>query len=271
MRSFSYLSLLSIAIPSLFSPTQASPGHGKVRVSHVNRNVTPASNLKRDSTTGDFTYYVAGLGACGTTNTASDYIVALNSDVSKISPPSYLTPGSLRLILMQQWDGGSHCYEMVTLSYGGKTVTDECPTCAYGQLDLTYSLFAALSGGDPNQIGEMYGGTWSFADGSSSSTSTSSTSQYTPPSTTQTPTSTSTPPPSTTSSSSSSTQSTSSWTSTSSSSSSTTTTSSSSSSSSTSSSASASPTASAGPQVLAQLQLALIQLGEFTANAYMAN
>ncbi|KAJ3814512.1 hypothetical protein F5876DRAFT_72860 [Lentinula aff. lateritia] len=250
MRSFSYLSLLSIAIPSLFSPTQASPGHGKVRVSHVNRNVTPASNLKRDSTTGDFTYYVAGLGACGTTNTASDYIVALNSD---------------------QWDGGSHCYEMVTLSYGGKTVTDECPTCAYGQLDLTYSLFAALSGGDPNQIGEMYGGTWSFADGSSSSTSTSSTSQYTQPSTTQTPTSTSTPPPSTTSSSSSSTQSTSSWTSTSSSSSSTITTSSSSSSSSTSSSASASPTASAGPQVLAQLQLALIQLGEFTANAYMAN
>ncbi|KAJ4484098.1 RlpA-like double-psi beta-barrel-protein domain-containing protein-containing protein [Lentinula lateritia] len=256
MHSFSYLSLLSLAISCFFSPTQALPGHGKVRVSHVNRNVTPASKLKRDSTTGDFTYYVAGLGACGTTNTASDYIVALNSD---------------------QWDGGSHCYEMVTLSYGGKTVTaqvtDECPTCAYGQLDLTYSLFAALSGGDPNQIGEMYGGTWSFADGSSSSTSTSSTSQYTPPSTTQTPTSTSTPPPSTTSSSSSSTQSTSSWTSTSSFSSSATTTSSSSSSSSTStsSSASASPTASAGPQVLAQLQLALIQLGEFTANAYMAN
>ncbi|KAJ3985653.1 hypothetical protein F5890DRAFT_1114607 [Lentinula detonsa] len=244
MHSLSYLSLLSLAISSFFYASQASPGHGKVRVSHLNRNVHPASNSKRDSTTGDFTYYVAGLGACGTTNTASDYIVALNSD-------------------------------MVSLSYGGKTVTaqvtDECPTCSFGQLDLTYSLFAALSGGDPNVIGEMNGGTWSFADGSSSSTSTSSTSQYTPPSTTQTPTSTSTPPPSTTSSSSSSTQSTSSWTSTSSSSSSATTTSSTSSSSSSSSSASASPSASAGPQVLAQLQLALIQLGEFTANAYLEN
>ncbi|KAJ3787974.1 RlpA-like double-psi beta-barrel-protein domain-containing protein-containing protein [Lentinula aff. detonsa] len=254
MHSLSYLSLLSLAISSFFYASQASPGHGKVRVSHLNRNVHPASNSKRDSTTGDFTYYVAGLGACGTTNTASDYIVALNSD---------------------QWDGGSHCYEMISLSYGGKTVTaqvtDECPTCSFGQLDLTYSLFAALSGGDPNVIGEMNGGTWSFADGSSSSTSTSSTSQYTPPSTTQTPTSTSTPPPSTTSSSSSSTQSTSSWTSTSSSSSSATTTSSTSSSSSSSSSASASPSASAGPQVLAQLQLALIQLGEFTTNAYLEN
>ncbi|KAJ4486187.1 RlpA-like double-psi beta-barrel-protein domain-containing protein-containing protein [Lentinula aciculospora] len=246
MHSFSYLSLLSVTISLFFSATQASTGHGKLRVSHLSRNISPASISKRDPTTGAFTYYVAGLGACGTTNTANDFIVALNSD---------------------QWDGGSHCYEMVTLSYGGKTVTaqvtDQCPTCAYGQLDLTYSLFASLSGGDPNQIGEMQGGTWSFADDSSS---TSSTSQYTPSSTMQTPTSTSTstPPPSTTSSS-SSTLSTSSWTSTFSSSSSITTTSS------TSSSASASPTTSTGPQVLAQLQLAVIQLGGLTSNAYMGN
>ncbi|KAJ3719877.1 hypothetical protein C8R42DRAFT_101846 [Lentinula raphanica] len=248
MHSFYYLSLLSLAISSFVINAQASPGHGKVRVSHLNRNVHPvSSNVKRDATTGDFTYYEAGLGACGSTNTAQDSIVALNSD---------------------QWDNGAHCYKMVSLSYQGKTVTaqvtDQCPTCAYGQLDLTYSLFASLSGGDPNEIGEMHGGTWSFIDdsSSSSSTSTSSTSQYTPPSTTQTPTSTSTPPPSTTSSSSSTTQSTSSsWT----------TSSSATSTSSTSSSTSASPSASAGPQVLAQIQLALKQLGEVTVNAYMEN
>jgi len=245
MLSFSYLSLLSIAI-SFPSFVVASPTHGNLHLNHRSKNGETTSNSSiqaRQSSNAVFSWYVAGLGACGTTNSASDYIVALNTD---------------------QWDGGSHCYEMVTLTYQGKSVqaqiTDECAEgCVSGQLDLTEGLFAALSGGDPNVIGKMYGGTWSYGN-APSTTSSSSTSQYTPPSTSQTPTST--PPPSTTRTSSSTSTSTTTSTSTSSSSSLLT-----SSASTTSTSASASATATSGPQVFSLFQQALIQLAGVAADA----
>ncbi|KAF9069047.1 RlpA-like double-psi beta-barrel-protein domain-containing protein-containing protein [Rhodocollybia butyracea] len=215
MLSFSYLSLLYVAIFSL----------------------SFVANLeRRQSTTGDLTWFDAGLGACGETNTASDYIVALNSD---------------------QWDGGSHCFAMITITHQGRSeqaqITDQCPTCSYGQLDLSEGLFAALSGGDPSEVGELYGATWFYGTSPTSSSS----SQYTPTSTSQTPTFT--PPPSTTSTSTSTT----STTSTSSSSSSASTTS--------SSSTSASATATSGPQVFSLLQQAVIQLAGFTTDAHTEN
>ncbi|KAE9411102.1 hypothetical protein BT96DRAFT_248689 [Gymnopus androsaceus JB14] len=161
MLSFPRLSLLSLATSSFFLTVQAS-GHA------------------RDTNSGIFTWFVDGLGACGITNTATDNIVALN---------------------IPQWDSGSHCFQTITLSYGGKTaqaqITDQCGNCASGSLDLSHGLFQDLIG-DPEEIGTV-SGSWSFA-GSSTTTTSSSTSQYTPPSTTQAPTSTSTPPPSTTSS-----------------------------------------------------------------------
>ncbi|KAJ3473261.1 hypothetical protein NLI96_g13072 [Meripilus lineatus] len=47
-----------------------------------------------------FTYYAAGLGACGKTNSGSDFIVALNS---------------------AQFAGGSNCFKEITISYKGKS------------------------------------------------------------------------------------------------------------------------------------------------------
>ncbi|KIY52766.1 hypothetical protein FISHEDRAFT_5280, partial [Fistulina hepatica ATCC 64428] len=87
-----------------------------------------------------FTYYGAGLGACGGTNSPSDYVRRLFSG------------------LVQQWDGGKHCYEQITIKFGGKTVhaqiVDECPECPTGALDLSQGLFAALANLDD---GVVYG------------------------------------------------------------------------------------------------------------------
>jgi hypothetical protein len=61
----------------------------------------------------------------------SDFIVALN------------TP---------QYGGGypgPNCFKSITISYGGKTaqakIMDQCPSCGYGDLDLSRSLFNYFS------------------------------------------------------------------------------------------------------------------------------
>jgi len=88
-----------------------------------------------------FTWYVPGENACGSVDSTDDWVVAMNS---------------------QQYDGGSHCYQMITISYGGTTVqakvTDESPGCDYGALDLSEALFSHLA---PTSEGVIYG-EWSF-------------------------------------------------------------------------------------------------------------
>ncbi|KAI0317824.1 RlpA-like double-psi beta-barrel-protein domain-containing protein-containing protein, partial [Amylostereum chailletii] len=87
------------------------------------------------------TYYATGLGACGGYNKDSDFIVALN---------------------IEQWDGGSHCNDMITMSYGGKTtqaqIVDQCPGCPFGGLDLSPGLFDFFASEDLGVIT----GQWSF-------------------------------------------------------------------------------------------------------------
>jgi len=87
-----------------------------------------ASNAK-------FTYYNAGLGACGQTNTDSDYIVAM-------SPV--------------HWVDRNPCGEVITISYNGKsaqaTVVDKCMGCTPEELDLTPALFQHFSSLDPGKI-----------------------------------------------------------------------------------------------------------------------
>ncbi|KAH9952197.1 hypothetical protein B0H21DRAFT_18241 [Amylocystis lapponica] len=130
-----------------------------------------------------FTFYNTQTGnsnACGTIDQNSDFIVALNT---------------------AQYDGGSHCYEQITMSYGGKTTT----ATITDELDLSPGLFSFFA---DTSMGEIYG-TWDYNTGASS-TSTSSpppTPTYTPPSSTwqpPPPTSSPAPPPSSSSSSSSS-------------------------------------------------------------------
>jgi hypothetical protein len=66
-----------------------------------------------------------------TSSVESDYIVALNS---------------------AQYGGGypgPNCGRSITISYGGKTavatIMDQCPSCGFGDLDLSRSLFNHFS------------------------------------------------------------------------------------------------------------------------------
>jgi len=111
------------------------------------------SNSTSNSTSGGtftnarFTFYDAGLGACGKTNVASDLIVALKSDQFGSGYP------------------GPHCFEKIRISYNGKesdaTIMDECPGCPHGALDLSRGLFKLFASED---VGVIYG-SWSFAGG----------------------------------------------------------------------------------------------------------
>ncbi|KAK1229638.1 hypothetical protein PQX77_007273 [Marasmius sp. AFHP31] len=107
--------LTSLLIPTLLAITSLAA---------VSRDVESRS---AQSFNGRLTYYQTGLGACGGYNKPSDFIVALNS---------------------AQYGGGypgPNCGKSITISYGGKTheaiIVDECPTCDYGDLDLSQALF----------------------------------------------------------------------------------------------------------------------------------
>ncbi|SNX82602.1 uncharacterized protein MEPE_01308 [Melanopsichium pennsylvanicum] len=138
---------------------------------------------KRSS--GQATYYAAGLGACGWTNSGSDFIVAMNAP---------------------EWNGGSHCGQTVTITntQNGNTqkaqVADLCPGCSYGSLDMSTGLFSALNDGDMDA--GVFPISWSFGSGAAASSNnqqqaTSSSSTYTPEATyTKSHSASSTPTPS---------------------------------------------------------------------------
>jgi hypothetical protein len=92
---------------------------------------------KRSQFTGVGTWYGAGvsIGNCGWQSSGTESVVALNTaqygSTDEISP---------------------YCGQTVTISYNGMTkqatVVDSCPTCFYGDLDLSKSLFSAFTGND---------------------------------------------------------------------------------------------------------------------------
>ncbi|KAH9988526.1 RlpA-like double-psi beta-barrel-protein domain-containing protein-containing protein [Russula vinacea] len=85
-------------------------------------------------TVGKGTWYYPGLGNCGETNSASELVVAISSQI---------------------YDNGAHCLKQVQISYGGQSVNaiivDSCPTCGQDDLDMspaTFKKLAPLSQGD---------------------------------------------------------------------------------------------------------------------------
>lgn len=103
---------------------------------------TAASSGGAQTYTGDITYYDAGLGSCGTTNTNSDMIVAISANLITGNKPAY-------------------CGKTITISYGGQThqatIQDTCPSCATGALDMTPALFKAVA---PNGDGRVHDVSW---------------------------------------------------------------------------------------------------------------
>ncbi|KAI0689120.1 RlpA-like double-psi beta-barrel-protein domain-containing protein-containing protein [Cytidiella melzeri] len=122
------------------------------------------------------TFYETGLGACGKTNSDSDFIVALNSP---------------------QYGSGGHCFDTITISYGGKStqaqIVDECPGCPEGGLDLSPGLFSFFASED---AGVIYG-SWNFGGAAQKPSPTPTPTPTPKPS--PTPKTTSTPPPPSTS------------------------------------------------------------------------
>ncbi|KAG2149972.1 hypothetical protein BD769DRAFT_1409574 [Suillus cothurnatus] len=250
MHSFHYLSVVLCAL--LFFSSQVigfngvqSSAHDRSRRwaherslsgNHQPRALNLPINQSRDakiSKRDSFTYFQDGSGACGAFNEPSDFIVALSTC---------------------DYDGGSHCFQMMTITVNGRStqaqVTDECLGCPCGGLDFSEGLFEFFA---PTSVGEL-SGSWSYGSASTSSTplpstttKQSSTSTWTPPTTT----SLSTPTPTLTTTSTSAATTTSMPTATSASLPTTT-----------SSTASPLPTFSTdNPQILAQANLGLIELG----------
>ncbi|THH20639.1 hypothetical protein EW146_g764 [Bondarzewia mesenterica] len=103
--------------------------------------------------TGQGTFYGTGLGACGITNTDTDYIAA----VSKLLFDQY--PG---------YSGANPnsnpvCGKQIKANYQGKsvtiTVTDRCEACQLTDLDFSPSAFSQLA---DQSIGRISGMTWDW-------------------------------------------------------------------------------------------------------------
>ncbi|KAJ7184690.1 RlpA-like double-psi beta-barrel-protein domain-containing protein-containing protein [Mycena filopes] len=114
------------------------------------------ANLQNRGGSAKFTNYNAGQGACGATNSDSDFVVALTA---------------------QQFDNGAHCFKEIYIEYNGISATakivDECMNCPYNGLDFSQSLFGHFVGGEQNNlnVGVIYGD-WSYGSGPSDDTTT---------------------------------------------------------------------------------------------------
>lgn len=89
----------------------------------------------RASYSGQMTYFYPGLGACGETNNNNDAVAAVSSAV---------------------YASGGGCNKVATIHYNGKTTTarvvDLCPSCATGNIDVSPTVFQALSPLDAGRI-----------------------------------------------------------------------------------------------------------------------
>ncbi|KAI5828678.1 hypothetical protein K523DRAFT_306716 [Schizophyllum commune Tattone D] len=110
---------------------------------------------------GDGTFYAAGLGACGITNSDSDMIAAISSTYFDAYPGATGNPNSNPI-----------CGKQIRATYGSSSVvvaiTDRCAGCA-GEYDIDFTPTAF------SQIADQALGrieiTWEFVDGSDSGSS----------------------------------------------------------------------------------------------------
>ncbi|KAH7931045.1 hypothetical protein BV22DRAFT_999245 [Leucogyrophana mollusca] len=101
--------------------------------------------------TGQGTYYATGLGACGITNTDTDYIAAVSHLLFDVFPGyNGVNPNENPV-----------CNRKVTATYQGKSVTvaitDRCTGCALTDLDFSPSAFSQLAS---ESVGRISGMTW---------------------------------------------------------------------------------------------------------------
>ncbi|KAJ4485265.1 RlpA-like double-psi beta-barrel-protein domain-containing protein-containing protein [Lentinula aciculospora] len=112
---------------------------------------------------GDGTYFEPGLGACGITNSATDYIAAIGEDFfDQYAIHMGVTSGNP--------NENPICNKKVIATYQGKSVTvaitDRCGGCTNPySLDFTLTAFSQLA---DQSVGRITGMTWVWADSDSS-------------------------------------------------------------------------------------------------------
>ncbi|CUA71128.1 hypothetical protein RSOLAG22IIIB_09342 [Rhizoctonia solani] len=104
---------------------------------------------------GQLTYFSIGLGACGWTNTDTEWVAAISHELYD-NWPGY-TGGNP--------NNNPVCTTPHTadITYGGKTIrvgiVDRCEGCALWDVDLSPSAFQQFA---PLASGRLYGATWHF-------------------------------------------------------------------------------------------------------------
>ncbi|KAF8488670.1 expansin family protein [Russula emetica] len=111
------LTLILFAFFSLVLPILAVPVPASDQVDGKSAALTGS---------GRGTWFTPGLGSCGETNSAADSIVALSTNFGK-----------------------KYCGQTITIHYKGKTasavVTDSCPSCGNGDVDMSPATFKQLA------------------------------------------------------------------------------------------------------------------------------
>ncbi|KAJ1643846.1 hypothetical protein LPJ64_004417 [Coemansia asiatica] len=100
-----------------------------------------------ESFSGDGTYFTPGLGSCGKTNSDSDLIVAINAPQYGENANPNNAPVCNKCILAKGPKGEVKV-----------TVTDRCPVCKHGDLDLSPSAFEKIADFEQGRVPI----TWSF-------------------------------------------------------------------------------------------------------------
>ncbi|CAG8523572.1 2379_t:CDS:2 [Diversispora eburnea] len=137
------LTLIAILLFFIITPIQSSPlpvDQGSLPA--PDNNTTTSVDGGDDSVfSGDATFYSPGLGACGFYNSEHDMIVALNVE--------QFGPGNPNL--------NPNCNRLIEITCGKETViariTDKCPGCNFGSLDLSPAVFTKLA---PLSVGRMH-------------------------------------------------------------------------------------------------------------------
>ncbi|KAJ1862091.1 hypothetical protein LPJ78_004933 [Coemansia sp. RSA 989] len=131
-------------------PTESTPQESQtIAESSASADGGSSQGSSGDTYTGDGTYYTPGLGSCGKTNTESDLIAAINA-------PQYGANAN-----PNQAGVCGKCAQVKGPKGEVKvTITDRCPVCKSGDLDLSPAAF--------NKIGNPSDGrisiSWSFVD-----------------------------------------------------------------------------------------------------------
>ncbi|KJA20259.1 hypothetical protein HYPSUDRAFT_43400 [Hypholoma sublateritium FD-334 SS-4] len=144
-----FAKLVKLSLLSLVLPINALAGsHGNLLNRHHDiakrqpGNVAPFDRRISGARWSFYNVETGNAGSCGQFHTNADFTVAMNA--------------------AQMQD--SYCFKTITMTYNGKTttasVTDTCPGCPYGGLDLTEGLFQYFA---PASVGIIYG-TWDFTD-----------------------------------------------------------------------------------------------------------